>query len=479
MAKLALVGPTYQLEGRSFDHQRCVNLEALLSESETSKEPAALIGTPGLTLFCDLNNGPSRGQHTTSKKGRAFSVSGNKLFEIFADGTFEQRGELLTATSSRVSMADNGQQLIVVDKYFGYILNLENLTFEQITDDAFPGGDIVVFLDGYFIVNRPGTGQFYISGLYDGLAWNGTDFATVESSTDDLLGMVVLEGLLYLFGTDSYEVYYNSGAADFPFTRVPNARKEYGTVSSFAPQKIGNAIIFLAQDDEGQGAVMLIQRGSDPQTISTRAIEEKINETSDITGAYAFTYYRNKHRYYCLQLPGLNTTLVFNLFTGMWHERMYFNASLGKERQWLATSHAKFKGFNLVADRRNGKIYKLDPKAFSDDGDEIHRIRITPVIHNEMNRMFFKELHIDMEPGVGLTAGQGSEPLLQMRYSDDGGFTWSDVRTSGVGSIGEYKTRARYTRLGSARDRIFEFRYTEPTFTQFNGAYLDAQAGAH
>lgn len=475
--KLDIAGPTYQLAAKSFDVQRCVNLYPLASETGTSKERKALRGTPGLELFTTIGGGPIRGQFTTSQE-RSFAVSGNEFYEIFGNGTSEKRGELLTQTN-RVSMSENGQQVIIVDKFYGYIFDLNTNSFTQITAEGFPGGDRVVFQDGYFLVNKPNSGEFYISGLYDGLTWSALDFTTVESSTDDLVCVIADHGEVWAFGTRSVEVYYNSGNADFPFERISGARMEAGCAAAFTVQKFDNSLMWLGVDDRGRGVIWRATEAYRPQRVSTEAIERLLGSVSDLSDSYAYVYHQEGHIYYVLQIRGLNTTLVYDGTTGQWHERMYFNNRLGAERKHRGATHTFFDQKNLIGDRENGNIYRMALDIYSDNGDEIHRIRVCPHIHDEMDRLFYHELQIDTEPGTGLTTGQGNDPKLMMRYSDDGGFTYSKERFASLGKRGEYANRARYKRLGSGRDRIFEIRYSDPTFFQINGAYLQVSPGAH
>jgi Neuraminidase (sialidase) len=66
------------------------------------------------------------------------------------------------------------------------------------------------------------------------------------------------------------------------------------------------------------------------------------------------------------------------------------------------------------------------------------------------------------------------DPQIMMQYSDNGGYTWSNEKWVSVGKIGEYKTKVRWSRLGSSRNRVFKIMYSEKTFYQINGAYLNA-----
>lgn len=467
--KLPIVGPTYQL-ATSYDSQRCVNLYPIVSETGTSKEISALRGTPGLRLFAAAGAGPIRGFFTTAKD-RFFVVSGDTVYESDTAGTLTSIGTLLTQTG-RVSITENGLQLLIVDGDYGYIYNFQTTVFTRITAAGFAGGTSADFQDGYFIVSRPRSGQFAISGLYDGLTWAALDFTVVESSPDDLLGIISDHGELWAFGKQSIEIYQNTGNAQFPFERISGAAMETGCEAFGTVQKFDNTLVWLGKDKRG-GRIVLKASGSySPEKISTQAIDEILSRPSDVSGSFAYSYHQNGHPFYCLQVQGLNTTLCYDGSTGQWHERVSLNTTTGEEERHPVGFHAVFNSRHMVGDTRNGNIYEYDLSYYSDNTNPIKRFRRLPHIHDEMNLIPHSELHVDFEPGVGITTGQGSDPQCYMRYSNDGGFTWGNERWRPLGKKGKYKTRTRWQRLGTARSRVYEIGLTDPVFTQINGAYL-------
>ena len=466
--KLPIVGPTYEMRGVSFDAQRCVNWMVIVSESGTSKEPSALVPTPGLLAFSDTQEGPVRAMLAMAKGDRSFAVSGDTLYEVFKDGTYESKGTLQTQ-ASYVEMAENGTQVIIVDGFYGYIYNTKTDAFTRIIDPSFEGGVSVAYLDGYFVVVRPNSGVFQVSSLYDGLTWDALEIASAESSPDDILRVVAYEGRLYAFGSRSLEIFYNSGNLDFPFERLQGARKEAGTVAGPTVSKFDNGMIWLGVDEFGRGVVWKLQGGI-PVRVSTQAIEKKIAESTDLTGSRGFVYHQEGRLCYVLQIQGLRTTLVYDVLTGLWHERMYWNNG---EEQHPVHCHMFFKGMNLVGDFRNGKIYRYSLEHFTDDGQEVRRIRRTPTISSEDKEITHPSLIIDIEPGQGLTTGQGSDPLMMMRHSSDGGFTWSSEKTKSMGKRGKYKNRVKYNKLGDARNRVYEISVSDPVYAQINAAYFE------
>lgn len=468
--RIPLVGPSYKQDALSFDVQRSINFFPLNAEVPNTKEPTSLRGTPGYTLFSSVGGGPHRGSIVSTRFNRAFFVSGMFLYEVLADGTATQLGELLTATN-RVGVAQNFTQIIIVDGANGYIFDMETNTFSQITDVNFPGATDVDYTDGYFIIIEPGTGRAYISALNNGLDWDPLDFTNIESNPDNLVAVKANRGLLFFFGTRSIEAYQNQPiGTQFPFRRIEGSQAPTGCAATFSVQRFNDTIAWLGVDDQGRGVVWRIANNSiTPQRISTRAIERLINSTPDFTESYAWVYHEQGNIFYMLQVTGLDTTLVYDGSTDQWHERQ--NAGTQQHR---GATHIFFAQKNLIGDRLNGNIYEMGLDKYDENGEEIIRTRFFPHIQDEKKLIFHDRLELDLETGRGLVTGQGSDPKVVMQYSDDGGRTFSSELWRSAGPIGVYGQRVYWDRLGQARDRVYKIQVSDPVFWQINGGYLNA-----
>lgn len=119
--------------------------------------------------------------------------------------------------------------------------------------------------------------------------------------------------------------------------------------------------------------------------------------------------------------------------------------------------------------------------AFAADGTmadyKLVWVRRAPHLADENQRVFYRKFELDLQTGVGLSTGQGSDPKVWLRFSNDGGATWTEYRHLSMGAIGAYTTRAIARQLGSARDRVFEVRCSDPVFTGIAAAYLDLEEG--
>jgi len=472
------IGPSYTLQSVNVDCQRTGNMFPEINALGTGKERevAALVPTPGLLPLLTLAAGPTRGCWTDSKNGEIYWVASSKLYKISSSWVATQIGSLNT-DSGYVSMADNGLQLVIVDGTYGYVWTIATNTFSVITDPDFPGADQVTFQDGYFIFNKPNSGQFFISSI-NGVDFDALDIATAEGSPDNTVGVISNNQNVLIFGQKSTEVYYNSGDADFPFARIQGAVIDVGCSAPFSIAKVVGSTYWIGGDLNGSGIVYRMQ-GYQAQRISTPSIEAVIRSltSTQIALARAHTYQQGGHLFYCLNLPGTKSTWVYDASTEFWHERTYLN--LWSQERHRAECHTVAYGKNVVGDYQNGKIYALDQDTNTDAGTPIARIRAAPHISKDGKFVRHNSFQLDMETGVGTDGtNQGNNPQAILRWSDDGGHTWSNERFADIGKIGKTKTRAIWRRLGSSRDRVYEVKVTDPVKVVFIGAWLDLEEGA-
>jgi hypothetical protein len=423
MPAFPFVGPAYRARSVNFDGQRCLNLFPELSQSGTSKSVAALYGTPGLRLWSTLPTNAVRGLLRFSESV-LIAVAGNAVYSVTTAGVATQVGEIGAGTTP-VSMASNGTDVMIVTGTQGYTYRPATNAFAAITDPDFVGADVVFFIDGYFVMNKPGTGQFYITQLY-GTSIDGLDFATAEGSPDILVSLLVDHRELWLFGEVSTEIWFNSGSADFPFERNQGAYLEVGCAAKYSPAKMDNVVYWLGRDGSGQGIVYRAQ-GYQPQRVSDYGVEYAIGQMSRIDDAIGFSYQQEGHHFYMLTFPTARQTWVFDANTAMWHERAYWDAATATFDRHRSNCAAAFANRVIVGDWANGKLYSFDMDYYTDDGDTIRRVRSCPHLNADMKYQFFNSLQIDMEAGVGLSGDPELDPptpiLLDTFTAADGTLT--------------------------------------------------------
>jgi hypothetical protein len=348
----------------------------MLKKTEPGNEKAGFFReqVPGLT---QLANPGAAIRGCFSLGNRAWFVAGDRLYQLFSDMTYTELGALQT-TTGRVEMTQGLFSLVAVDGPFGYALTLADNAFGQITDPDFYGSNRVSFLDGKFQFVRPDTQQFYWSDGIDGATeYDALGFASAESSPDNIVGHIVDHRELWFLGTDSGEVWYPSPGTDQVYARNNGAAIEVGCSAAHTLQQVDNSIAWVGRDRRGQGMVWLAggSNGYIPIRISTNEVEEAIEKVADLSGAYAWVYQDAGQTFYCLQVPGLTTTWVWDASTRKWHERADFSA--GELSRSRADCHMFAFGRHIVGGS-DGKLYEIDPWANLNGSDVLYREWTTP-----------------------------------------------------------------------------------------------------
>lgn len=475
MQPLQFVGPAYLARSTNFDASRLINLYPEASGSGQSKAIAYLIGTPGLKPWATLSGGGIRGCLRFNKT-TAVVVAGPNVYQVDATGTGTLIGTIVDRPTP-VSMASNGQVIMLVTGPEGYQVNVNPGSVTQIVNDAFDGADRVDYIDGYFVFNKPNTGQFQITGL---LTTNidPLDFATAEGSPDLLISLVVDHREIWLFGENSTEVFFNSGNADFPFERIQGAFIQQGCAAKYSPCRFSTSIAWLTQNDEGQGMVVKSE-GYQPARISTHAVEFAIAQYPRIDDAIGYSYQSEGHTFYMLTFPSGNATWTYDATTQLWHERVWRNPADGSYNRHRSQCMMAFANKIIVGDWETGALYVMDLDTYTDAGAALPAMRQVPHFASDDNTLTqFDRLWIDMETGVGLDGAPaiGTDPMLMVSWSDDGGKTFGTEHLVPIGKIGERKRRAVIRRMGKARDRVYRVLVTDPIKRAFIGAGVKTRA---
>ena len=329
---------------------------------------------------------------------------------------------------------------------------------------TFPGASTVTALDGYYVFSAyPPNGQFFISQIFDPLDFDALDYATADAIPNNLLRVVTHRSDLWLFGDSGIEVWYDTGAADFPFRRRPGGTLEF-PASSYMTIGHGDGSLFWL----GQQNIVYRTVGYQATRISTHGIEAKIREIGGgYTARSGYCYSQDGHIHYVLNFDGL--TLVYDCATKMWHERS--SAADGNGR-WRAQWAVKYGDGVQFADNVSGQMWLGYMPGTTDAGVPIMRQAILPPDWAGTRRAFCSRLEVEMESGGDLSPGD-----VTLDWSDDGGRTWTGgprVMHAGFGT--EFRKRVYTTRLGSFRQR--SFRITARGHATFYAADADIQLGA-
>lgn len=405
--------------------------------------------------------------------GFAYAVLGDQLWRLDATGIPVQvGGTVLIPGTSPVGMANNGVQLIIVNGLAGWTFDTDH-GLQQITAAAFYAANSVIFMDGYFILNRRDTNEFFLSALYDGRTYGGLDFATAEGQAGTVTAVVQNLELLYILTSSHIELWYNSGAADFPFQRYPGSVIPYGCIAPHSVVKQDGAVFFMGADK-----IFYRLNANQPVRISTHAIEFLIGQEATPEAIECFTFTIQGHKLIFVTLPSLNETVCYDISTGKWHDRESVDAkfkSLGRYRGRFAL---EIYNSILIGDAFDGRVGKVQWETYTEYGLPMLGEIDTITQHHDRKRIFCHAFELDIESGVGLVTGQGSDPQVMARKSKDGSMTFGvEQPWRSMGKIGEYGKRLRWTRQGNARQFSWRIQVTDPVPRTIIAAHAEFEEG--
>ena len=465
------------MRSRNLSYDRCINLMPVMLDRPQGKEVGMLIGTPGLNLLATVGAGPIRGGWRY--KNYAYVVSGNGLYQINTQWAAILLGALST-NNGYVSFCNNTTQLLVSDGVYGYLYVFDTGEFSTVT--SFPqNAQLLSYQDGFGITNIFGTQQFYQSNENDLGIWDGLNFASADAQPDDIIAIVDVSREVWLLGSRSTEVWINAGLPNFVFQRLTGVMPEFGCVAPFSAVRVGESVMFMSQDEKGQGFAVQT-RGYNLINVTDEATGYVFSEHAredGLTDCFAFSYQQERHIFYCVTFPKGNMTWVYDVVSKRWHQRASFtNGVLGRH---IASCHFFYNNRNVVGDYRNGNIYDLDLNTYTDNEQPrkwVRGWRALPPEKQSFEPITFNSLQIDAQTGINVP--DGTSPSVMLRWSDDGGHRWSSQRNAKFGDPGETGRRVMFRRLGSTKvgrglDRVFELSGTDPVPIAFTGADMDAE----
>lgn len=473
--EIPFVGASYDGRSPAITAQSCINLYPE-KNPDGSATPSALIGTPGLSTFCDTGTtSPILGMIVAGDY--LYAVTNSTLYQINTSGVATSKGTL-SSTTDPVSMAWNGTQLIVINTANGYTYTPGTDTFAVISDSDFVAMKTICFLNGRFIGNKIDSGRFYWSALYDGTSWTALGYATAEGDPDALIAVGALKRELWLFGETTTEVWAAGRTTTAPFVRRQDAAINIGCSAPFSVASDDKNWFWVGSSARGDN-VVYSTNGYNPVRISTNQIEYRLGTYSTVEDAIGYVYQEEGHTFYVLTFPTGNATWVYDTLTALWHERRseYLDNISNAQGRHRSNCHAFFDRKHLVGDYETGLIYQQALDTYTEGTCAIRRVRRCQTLANLQKRLFFADLQVLFQHGVGLATGQGDDPEAMLRWSNDGGQTWSNEVWVNIGKAGETRARAIWRRLGTGRNRVFELAITDPIKVVVLGAWSNVTEG--
>ena len=257
-----------------------------------------------------------------------------------------------------------------------------------------------------------------------------------------------------------------SDTVAYPFIKVSQSR------SMWSVAKFDNSLMYLASNTMGE--VMLVRSsGYTPIPVNDDEWHTLINGYATVSDATAFSYLLGGHPMYQINFPSEGKSWLFDGKTQVFTELKSHDITRHR-----AEIYSHFLNKNYVSDYTNGKVYKLDPDVYTDNGEPILRqLRSKHVFSKNHVNMIIDRFQLLMATGSGLVSGQGSNPQAMLRYSKDLGRTWSTELWKDIGKIGKYIPRVIWRSLGRARDWVFELSISDPIKVVITGVNINGREG--
>lgn len=503
--KLPFLGQAYQSRSPILASQTLINLYAEGTEGNSS-EVGAFYGTPGLEALTSAL-GSVRGIHVAG--GALYAVIGSGVYRMDTYYASTHLGDLPNGYGP-VSIADNGSQVAFAHQDGWHWVAFAGTAIAPVVNS--PRGSILATQDHYVIFTTSVLDQFGITALADLSTIDPLDLASAEGAPDNLVSLVSDHREVWLFGTETTEIWSDTGAQFFPFERSPGGFIEQGCAAKWSPARIDNSVFWIGRDKNGRGVVYRANAYI-PQRISTHALETAINGYGDISDAIGFSYQEEGHSFYWLTFPSADVSWVYDVATNGWHMRAWLDDATGLLHRHRANCYAFFNNAHVVGDWKNGTLYRMNLDTGNDNGTEIYRERAfeIPDSENKRVRMDYLELialtgdgvapitlpggesqwtwdsgDITFDSGTATFDGFASETggitinpgpsQVAVQVSKDGGRSWGFKRFQRLGDIGQTLVRCRWRRLGLGRNIVLRFFTTMSSRVHWVQAYGRGEA---
>lgn len=443
-----------------------------------------VFGSPGIDLLvstgdADINRG------SIVLGGIPFFINGNFLYslrrseDINGNVVYITENEGAIIGDGRVSIAENGTQICIVvpGTGTGYIYT-ESGGLVVISDPDFTANgnaEVVVFIDGYFAFTT-NSKKWFISALNDGTSYNALDFGTAEADPDNIRSAFVYRNQIYIFGSETIEVFNNVGGADFPFQRVQGFVIPKGIAGKFCVAAFDGSFAWLGQG-ENETPRVFVFTGNDGQAISNNAVEFNLEQKplESIENSFVMTYSSRGRVYISFSFD--DECFVYESKASksaqkpVWHTR---TSQIENQERWRVNSLVTAYGLLLAGDSVSGRIGILDDDNYTEYGMNIYRRLRFPPIDNQNKFLFYNFFQLVIEGGVN--NDDTSSPQIGLSYSDDS-HTFTQTRYRSMGKKGEYNRTVRWNRLGASdKYRSFEIETSAKVKVQWVKCFIEVES---
>jgi hypothetical protein len=331
------------------------------------------------------------------------------------------------------------------------------VTAEDFPEASGAGASSVCCFRGYVIASEAGTDQVFVRIPGD-TTWVAISFISAEYAPDKVTAVRRLGEQIWFLGQSTSEAWALSATATPPLAPYGGLVFDFGCRSRDAAVSMPGALIWV--DDACQ---VRMTQGGNPDVISDFGLAEQIRKVGagDLRASW---FQKDGHVFYSLTLQG-DTTWTYDLTTRQWARR----STLGYDYSRIAM-FATLGDTVLAGDSISNNIYAIDPEAWDDAGSPFP-VEFSAFVDLPEGKVPCSNLELIAEVGNAPFNGEGSDPIIEMRYSDDNGKSWSRWRERTLGLAGQSTVRVRWNALGTISapyGRVFQFRTSDSCARRFS-----------
>ena len=423
---------------------------------------------PGYTQFVDLGISDRKidGNYFSVRIGTLFSVCNGNLYNININGVATLLGSDVFIKGTPVYFEDQGTNVYAVNG--GNIVYFDDTTVTNVTDaDAPVAPTNIAFIDGYLLFDVPSNPtRVQFSDLLAPTAYSALNFFSAEGKPDAIKAIRSKDRQLYVFGTETVEVWYNDG--DTPFSRRSDIFLEFGVLAKHSVVLMRNSF-FMWLDNRRN---IIILGGVTPKVVSDpiKHILTNLSQTS-LTGAIATEFYMNSTALYKIDFPADGRTFVYDYEKDVWSEWGIYNIGTNSYSMFRGQSFVSIPtwGFDLIGDSQDSIIYKISFNYLTDNGTKIRFLRRTPIIdHGTTSLKRSNSINLKLRRGNGYTNSNfnildtDAEPFIMIRWRDDNMVGYGNWKHFSLGKDGIENQVILIKPMGIYRTRQYEISCSDP-----------------
>lgn len=463
MPELPLTTGNYGRSRSDLPQTKLVN--AYIEVSPGGPQQTIRTTRPGLTRQYTVGQGPILAiyQNPGVFLGDVFTVSGSELYR-----NTTLLGTISYSTCPQFAYA-NGY-LCLVSGGALYVYDGTTLTTQTLYDDGvspLPPFSGISVLYNVFILPLTGTNKFLYTSVGNPTSINALDLSVAEVFPDLIVQTYVLAEELYIFKNDTTEIWDYTGELNSPFQEAPGRTYQRGCANQASVQRLDNGLFWIADN------FSVYRSGATPDKVSTPFIDVKLRDLGDtISEVTALTCNIEGHMFYVLNIPSLGESYAYDTQTGEWARWGTQLPAKFEPGIFLGSCAAGQGNYIYTGSAVDGRVFKFDPNVHTDDGTDI-QVVVSGAVWTMGGVQRCNNISLHCVRGVG--DALAIDPIVRVRWSDDGGRTWTTFKNAFLGRKGAYYYKAIWRGLGLIQQpgRLFEFYISDPVNVTIEGASIN------